>query len=255
MALLIQPRRVPAGHGIGWIRSGAHTLFQSPFGWLTSVALWFFVTLIAMLFPFIGPALFSLSLPGLFAGFMLGCMAIEQNRSLKPRHLLTSFQRNPQRLFQLGLVNLSGETLLSLVLVFWGGQQVINLQTLSQAGPDQLAQVQSALLALSPLLITLFLVQLVLLMMGWFAPALLVFTPLSTGDALHESMRGFLGNLPAFILYTLTMAALLIMVGFISILIPWLSAPLWFFLVALIIASVYASYRDVFADLPTDPSV
>ncbi len=249
----LTPRQVPPWHGALWIRQGAYAVLQSPIGWMTSLALWFAFILVCSLFPMLGPVFFSLSLPALFAGMMAGCSAIEQGRSLRVPHLLSGFKSSSRRLFQLGMVNIAGETLLTLVLVLWGGQQMIDLQNLSLDGAENLEQLRAALFSLTPLFITLVFLQVALLMMGWFAPALLRFTALSTLEALTLSTRGCLVNLPAFLLFTLIMGILLTVATFLSFALPWISGLIGFFIVALIIASVYASYRDVFHEAPLPP--
>ncbi len=253
MASLTHPRQVPLWHGALWIRQGASTVLHSPVGWTTSLALWFAFILICSLFPMLGPVFFSLSLPALFAGMMAGCAAVEQGRSLRIPHLLSGFKSSSRRLFQLGMVNIAGETLLTLVLVLWGGQKMIDLQNLSLDGSGNLEQLREALFSLTPLFITLVLLQLALLMMGWFAPALLRFTAMSTLEALTLSTQGCLLNLPAFLLFTLIMGSLLAIATFLSFALPWISGLIGFFIVALIIASVYASYRDVFHETPLPP--
>ncbi len=247
---LLNPRRVSAARGFQWIRQGASLVLLSPIGWISTLSLWLMVVVVAIYFPTLGPILFSLSLPGIFAGFMLGCHAIESERSLKARHLLKAFQHNPRYLFQLGLINILVETLLSLILITWGGQSIADLQQpLASTGTTQLEQAQITLASLSPVMLGLLLLQLFMLMTSWFSPALLMFTSLSTLQALNESTRACLRNLPAFGMFTLTMAMLLALGSWIALVIPLLSLPIGFYLLALIIASVYASYRDVFPDI------
>lgn len=250
---LLTPRRVHAIQGLEWIRTGASLVLLSPIGWISTVTVWLMVLIVAIYFPTLGPVLFSLSLPGIFAGFMLGCLAIETHHSLKVRHLLRAFRRNPRKLLQLGMVNILGEILLSLVLVVWGGQSVLDLQNLNPETTNQLSQVQNILSTLSPLLISLMLIQLAMLMMSWFTPALLIFTSLTTIQALTESSRACFSNLPAFGVFTLVMAAILAVGSLLSILLPFLALPIGILVMSLIIASVYASYRDIFSDIPLQP--
>lgn len=246
MAPLIQPRQVPAAHGAQWVRSGALWLLQSPFGWLSCTTLWIFFAVVSLLFPLLGPVAFSLTLPGIFAGFMLGCAAIEREQSLKPRHLFEAFKRQPRKLMQLGLINLTGETLLSLILLLWSGPQILNN---SAPNASLMEQMQASLPAFTTPTLILVLVQLALLMMSWFTPILLIYTPLTTLNALSASTYACLNNLPAFAVYALTMILLLAAVGLISSWLPWLVGPLGILMMSLIIASVYASCRDIFVDL------
>ncbi len=245
---MITPRRVPFHRGFLWIYEGFQLVFKSPFGWMKTMSLWFGFSLLCSLVMVIGPILFSILLPILFAGLMVGCRTIDQGRSLQASHLFAGFLNQPARLIRLGGVNLLGEVLLTLILTLWGGQQMDALQHLTLDGSGNLDQLQVLLSQFTPLLIVLSLIQIVLLMMGWFAPALLVFSNLTTARALTLSGQACAMNTGPFLAYSLGMGALLALAIITAFAVPLLGGLLFMIAVPTIVAAVYASYQDIFRD-------
>ena len=97
------------------------------------------------------------------------------------------------------------------------------------------------------MLITILIIQTVLLMLGWFAPALLLFTDMTTGQALTLSGKACVMNTLPFMAYSLGMGALLSLLVFTGFAVPWLGIPLLMTVVPTIIAGVYVSYSDIFS--------
>jgi len=242
------PRRVPFIRGFYWIAEGFQMVFQSPFGWMKVITLWFGFTLLCGMIIAIGPILFSLMLPILFGGLMVGCRAIENGQSMTAAHLFAGFRNKPARLITLGGINVLGELILTSILLIWGGQRMIELQTLSMDGTGNLEQLQVLVSDLTPMLITLSLIQVVLLMLGWFAPALLVFGDLTTAQALALSGKACLINTLPFLAYSIGMGALLMALITTAFAVPILGALLLMMGVPTLIAAVYASYRDIFSE-------
>ncbi|MDE2259199.1 MAG: hypothetical protein KGK17_02605 [Betaproteobacteria bacterium] len=249
LAPMTPPRRVPFFRGFFWISEGFHLVFQSPFGWIKVITLWFGFTMVCSMLVVIGPILFSLMLPILFAGLMVGCRAIENGQSMTAAHLFAGFRGKSARLIALGGVNVLGEVILATLLLFWGGQRMLELQTLSMDGTGNLEQLQSLVTDLTPIFITLALVQTVLLMLGWFAPALLVFNDLSLRQALSLSGKACLINALPFLAYSLGMGALLMALITTAFAVPILGVLLLMMGVPTLIAAVYVSYRDIFNEV------
>ncbi len=243
------PRRVPFLRGFFWISEGFHLVFQSPFGWIKVISLWFGFTLLCGMIVAIGPILFSLMLPILFAGLMVGCRAIENGQSMRVSHLFAGFHDKRARLLALGGVNVLGEVILATLLLAWGGQRMIELQTLSMDGTGNLEQLQSLMTELTPIFITLALVQTVLLMLGWFAPALLIFNNLTLGQALSLSGKACIINALPFLAYSIGMGALLMALTITAFAVPFLGVLLLMMGVPTLIAAVYVSYRDIFNEV------
>ena len=245
---MIQTRRVPFVRGFLWISEGFKLVFQSPFGWMKAISLWFAFTVLCSFLIVIGPILFSLMLPIFFAGLMAGCREIDQGRSMKASHLFAGFRHKPGRLITLGGVNVLSELLLSTLLIVWGGQRMVELQSLSMDGSGNMEQLQLLASELTPMFLTVSVIQMVLLMMGWFAPALLVFTDISTGRALSLSGKACIQNTLPFLAFTLGMGAVLTAVIMTAFAVPPLGILLFMMAVPTIVAAVYVSYRDIFSD-------
>ncbi|MDE1989435.1 MAG: hypothetical protein KGI82_03115 [Betaproteobacteria bacterium] len=245
---MIQTRRVPFVRGFLWISEGFQLVFQSPFGWMKTISLWFAFTVLCSLLIVIGPILFSLMLPIFFAGLMAGCRDIEQGRSMKAGHLFAGFRHKPGRLITLGGINVLSELLLTSLLIAWGGQRMVELQSLSMDGTGNMEQLQLLASELTPMFLTVSLIQMVLLMMGWFAPALLVFTDLSTGRALSLSGKACVQNTLPFLAFTVGMGAVLMAIITTAFAVPPLGILLFMMAVPTIVAAVYVSYQDIFSD-------
>ncbi|MHB8353671.1 MAG: BPSS1780 family membrane protein [Burkholderiales bacterium] len=245
--MIPSPRRVPFIRGFYWISEGFQLVFQSPFGWMKVITLWFGFTLLCGVIIAIGPILFSLMLPILFGGLMVGCRAIENGQSMNAAHLFAGFRHKPARLITLGGVNVLGEVILTTILLIWGGQRMIELQTLSMDGTGNLEQLQLLVSDLTPMFITLALIQAVLLMLGWFAPALLVFSDMTTSRALSLSGKACLINTLPFLAYSVGMGALLMGLITAAFAVPVLGVLLFIMGIPTLIAAVYVSYRDIFS--------
>ncbi|OZB31922.1 MAG: hypothetical protein B7X47_08285 [Ferrovum sp. 34-44-207] len=115
-------------------------------------------------------------------------------------------------------------------------------------------ELQVIISELTPMFITLSLVQLVLLVLGWYAPALLIFSPVSLLEAITVSGKACVINILPIIVYLITMAAILAAIGFTVLTVPLLGFLLSLFVIPTIVASVYVSYSDVFKqESPSTP--
>lgn len=246
--IFLPARRVTLWHGYYWFKSSVRLVMLSPWGWFKCVLIYGFFGIGTNIIPLIGPLVFTLISPALLAGLMLGCQEIEQGRSLRLDHLFYGFQKKPVTPFLLlGSYNVLGTFLIVLILAFGLGNQVEALKELSQqtnADPSallQLIQKQSWLWILIILLETL------LSMFFWFAPALLFFKDcppkqaiLSSAAACFHNTLPFLLNMLLFIL----VACILLGLGLLISAYTWIIlAP---FLFSWYIASVYVSFQDLF---------
>ncbi|HQT81099.1 MAG: hypothetical protein B7Z60_02985 [Ferrovum sp. 37-45-19] len=254
MSTLTNPVAVPPLRGIHWISEGFTLVFHSPVGWLSVMSIWFFFALLCSIFWGFGPVLFSLTLPIFFAGLMVGCRHISAGRSLKVHHLFTGFTVKNPRLVGLGGVNVFWEVVLSVITLLWGGQHMTSFQNMIFDNTTNAEELQVIISELTPMFITLSLVQLVLLVLGWYAPALLIFSPVSLLEAITVSGKACVINILPIIVYLITMAAILAAIGFTVLTVPLLGFLLSLFVIPTIVASVYVSYSDVFKqESPSTP--
>lgn len=223
-------------------------VFHSPFGWLKVTILWFLFSLFCGVIPLVGPLVFSLFFPTLFAGLLTGCRDVEAGRSLTIQHLSNGFRQKPiQPYITLGGFNVLGELLITVVLVTWAGPHMAELQSLSSL-PDSVSpeQAQTFIDTFTPIFLGIAVLEILLLMLFWYAPALLIFHSTPPTQALLASGKACAVNTPAFIANGVGLAALVVPVVFVSVYVPLLGALLVTVLAPTIAASVYVSYRDVF---------
>ena len=234
----VRTRDVPARHGWLWIKQGFDLFRKSPMMWGIVLGVWCLSYIVLkLLFQNWGEIAFGLIYPGLSAGLMLGCQALEAGQKLQVNHLTEGFRRNPKELLFLGLITLVAGSLIGLCvsLIFPG--DVEKLRVLED--PD--ADIRPILPWLLKLMSIQILASIPILMAMWFAPALLVFHKMRAAHAIRWSLYACISNIGPFIVYGVISVALfgigLIPKGLgLVVVIP------------ILMASTYSSYRDIFAD-------
>jgi hypothetical protein len=218
------------------------------FGYLLAVV-------VVNLIPKIGPFLLPLILPTLTVMLANGCRAIERGKAFESDTLITGISEQHVGLIRLGGLHLVGSSLL--VLFGFALGEPINISD----GIDHAEAVELAgdlaviLLMASPLL-----------MAFWFAPLLTAWDGVSAGKSLFFSFIASWRNWRAFTVYALVLVLvgavlpglILIIAGLLSqalltVLSIALRMMLIFILAPTMVASVYLSYRDVFAAVAPEP--
>ena len=244
----IPARGVTLLHGYYWFKDGFRLVLLSPWGWFKCALIYGFFGIGTNIIPLVGPLVFTLISPALLAGLMLGCQEIEQGRSLRLDHLFYGFQKKPVTPFLLlGSYNVAGTFFIVLILAFGLGNQVETLKALSQqtnADPQALLQL---IQKQSWLWIVIVLLETLLSMFFWFAPALLFFKGCTPKQALLSSAAACFHNTLPFLLnmllFILTACVILGIGLFISVYTWIILAP---FLFSWYMSSVYISFRDLF---------
>lgn len=226
-----------AGRGWYWIVGGFALFRKSPFMWIALTVVMALIWMISLWIPLLGPLLFSLLSPVLFAGLMLGCSALDQGEELELGHLFAGFQKNATALVTIGGVYLVGSIIiLGIVLLTSGGSM---LQVIAQKGAADTNLMTGAMRSLAlPLLIGLAL-HVPLLMLIWFAPILVAIDGMKPIDAMKRSLAACLTHWLAFLVYGAIMLVLSIIAA-----IPLALGLL--VLLPVLFCSVYVSYRDIF---------
>jgi uncharacterized membrane protein len=243
----MEARIVEAGRGWQWIVDGFALFRKNPLVWIALTVILVLMWMISLMIPMIGPLLFNLFSPALFAGLMIGCKALESGEQLELAHLFAGFQKNASPLVTIGGIYLVGTiVVVGIVFVSAGGSMLPAMMGKSQPDIETMAAaVRSMALGL-----TLgFAVYIPLLMMIWFAPLLIVFHDQTPVAAMKLSIRACWVNMMPFLVYGLVVLVL----WFVA------SIPLLLGLVVLLpvlICSVYASYKDIFnpAEAPATDS-
>ncbi len=235
------PRSNPAGHGWAWLSQGFALFKAAPGIWIVNVILLVVILFLLLLIPFIGSLFQSMLSSVLGGGLLLGARAVDRGEPLTVNHLFAGFSRRPLALMGVGAISLIGTILIFVIAILVSGLGFGTIGALDggELTPGQLQQ-------LAPLLIVMGLVtaglMVPLMMMVWFAPALVVMhEDMGVFGALKLSFVGCLKNLLPFLVYGL-IGLLLTIVATIPLGLGWLV------LGPMIFGSVYAGYKDIFVE-------
>jgi hypothetical protein len=235
-------KAVGADRAMGWFGRGFDMFKSNPGIWIVSIIVYFVLVMILAMIPLVNMGL-SIITPVFFGGFMLGCAAIARGEELRIDHLFEGFQKHFGSLVIVGLITLGAWFVLAMMI---GIVAVIALGLgglgAMMSGGDS-GQLASAMMAGGLVMVLFFLVGVALgipiAMAGWFAPALVVFHNMSPIDAMKASFFGCLKNIVPFLIYGLLWLVFAVLAS-----IPFLLG--WLVLVPVVIASVYASYEDIY---------
>ncbi|EIC22041.1 BPSS1780 family membrane protein [Thiorhodovibrio frisius] len=238
-----EPESVPMGHGLGWIGAGWALFKQAPLAWIGALVLLLLINLALAFVPLIGSIASVLIGPVLIGGLMAGAHEQASGGQFRVNHLFEGFSKNTASLIGVGGLYMLGSIILTILTILMvvilvnsampGGMGVQALD----ANPELLLQALDANLVLLFLLIMALLVP--LMMAYWFAPALVMLKGLGAVAAMKLSFLGCLKNVLPFLIYGLVSAVLMVLA-----LIPFGLGLL--ILSPILIASMYAAYRDIF---------
>lgn len=247
MEARVEARVVAAGRGWQWLVEGYGLFRMSPTLWLALTVVLALMWAASLVVPVLGPLLFNLLSPALFAGLMIGCRALEGGAPLEIAHLFAAFKRHATPMVTVGGVYLVGTVIVvGIVLVITGGSMLPSV--LSKPGTDietMRAAARSMMLALAIGAA----VYLPVLMVVWFAPMLVVFNGLAPVAAMTLSFTGCVGNTVPFLVYGGAILLAGIVLSLPAALGPiggMLAIALFVASIPVLICSVYASYRDIF---------
>lgn len=243
-------RRLPARHGVLWLLGG-FALFRRHPPIMTALTFGYLLTvLVVNLVPAIGPLILPLLLPTLTVMLANGCRAVERRQAFGLETLAFGISDQRLGLLRLGILHLVGSSLLVLLAGMALGEP-INLRD------GMNAEEAAAFLKDMGVIVVL---ASPLLMAFWFAPLLAGWDGLGAGKSLFFSFVASWRNWRSFAMYGLALALvgavlpglILIVAGAISqsllgVLSVALRMLLIFVLAPTMVASVYLSYRDVFA--------
>lgn len=236
--LIADGQAVAAGNGWQWIASG-WTLFKlQPGMWIGMTIAWFVIMLVIAIVPIIGGIANNILMPAFFGGLLLGCRALERGGELEFGHLFAGFRDRFGKLALVGIYYLVALVVVAIIAALIGGIGIGTAVSIFTGAGDAAQGVAGAMAILLVALIVLAL-MLPVVMSVWFAPALIVFHNLDVVDALKRSFAGCLKNIVPFLLYGVILLGLAILA----------SLPIglgWLLLGPTVIASVYASYRDIY---------
>jgi hypothetical protein len=250
---------VATGRGARWLGEGWRLFRAAPFAWLTVAFAFYLLLVMASRVPAVGASLFSLLTPALWMAFMALARGAASGRRESPAAFFSGLARTAPALGVLGLAYLAGNVLaIAATIPFSDGHlarwvfQGEAPEREAMASGEFLAELALSMLFYSPVLLAFF-----------YAPMLAAWHRLGAGKALFFSFAACLLNWRAFLAYgavlgvalgALLAAASLVTgllfaggrAGLGAAMLIWVPVFAMFFCTA--VASVYASYRDIFAE-------
>jgi len=247
----LEPRTVDAGRGASWWVEGWR-LFTP------RVGMWLLITLILIglvcllalvgLVPFIGQLLVlacDVLAPVFVGGLMLGCRAVDRGNPLTVAHLFAGFSQRTGPLVIVGVIYTGLAMLIGLIIIGMMiaifGVAILGMLTGGVDGTQTGVSLDSVVVAVLLGFLFFLLLLLPLVMAIWFAPALVMLGGMSPVDAMKASFHGCLRNVVPFLVYGVIWLVLATLAS-----IPFGLG--WFVLGPVTIATVYASYCDIFED-------
>lgn len=230
---IVAGRAVAAGQGWAWIAQGWVLFKQQPGAWILILLLAGAIIITISLVPPLNLILPSLLIPGLSAGVMLGCKALEDGERLTVGHLFAGFKARGSALLLLGLAGFVLYMIAMIPMVIVMGGKFVAMMS---ADPTAFAEPGAGFVL--AILVTLA-ISVPVYMALWFGPVLVTLHEAPLLVALRQSFGACLKNIVPFLLYGVILMGL----GIVA------AIPLGLGLLVLmpvIFASVYASYRDIF---------
>lgn len=238
----MEVQRLQTGHGWQWLKQGYALFMKAPLLWIVLLMICFVAAAGLSAVPVVGEPLASLLVPVVIAGLMSGCRALEQDDELELPHLLNGFRQHTAQLVTLGGISLVGQFLIFGVMMLIGGATLVSLLMSGQPPEDPQILAQAIAGAGFAAIVGLGLFA-ILMMAMQFAPMLVYFEGVAPVEALKLSLRGFLVNVGAMLVYGVT----LMLLGLLA------SMPMmlgWLILLPIVFTSMYVSYRQIFVSTP-----
>lgn len=234
---------VDAGHGATWWSDGWRLFKAFPWVWIGSTVVFVALMLGLALIPVLGHIASTLLYPVLGAGLLVGARAIDQGERLTFGHLFACFDSRLGPLVLAGFLYIAAWFVIWLIAIaicvaIFGFESLTALMATDPTLADFSGLATFGMAALVALLIVLVLGT-PLLMAYWFAPALIALRGDRPVAAMKASFAASLRNVPPLLIYSL--------LGMVFGLLATLPAALgWIVLAPVFMASVYASYKDIF---------
>jgi uncharacterized membrane protein len=234
----MEPQHLAAGLGWQWIKQGYALFMKAPLLWMVLLMICFIAAAGLSAVPVVGEPLASLLLPVVIAGLMAACRALEQGEELELAHLFSGFRQHTAQLVTLGGVALVGQFLIFGVMMTVGGAALVSILMSGQPVEDPEIVRQAVSGAGVAIMLGLALFS-VLMMAMQFAPMLVYFNGVTPVEAMKLSLRAFLANIGAMLVYGATFMLLAILAS-----IPMMLG--WLVLMPIVFTSLYVCYCDIF---------
>ncbi|ASP17664.1 hypothetical protein HMPREF9120_00678 [Neisseria sp. oral taxon 020 str. F0370] len=270
--LLAEPRKVAWGEGAAWISQAWRIFRLRPWMWLGMMFVMGLISMLVQLVPFIGGLIGAL-IPFFFTGgLMLSCDALEEGGELQFDYLFSGFKYKFGELAVLTLLYIAfiivGLIVVGILFaIFVGGFNPGEFAAAINSGSGDAGD---ALLVILFMLIIMML-YIPLVMMVWFAPALIVLHDVRPFESMKMSFKACLHNIGAFIVNALVWSGMalaaalaVVLVGlpfgllsnsaepayFVVGLMTLLMIPLWLVFACMMQIGYYTAYRSIWTDPP-----
>jgi hypothetical protein len=251
----VRARVISAAGGARWLVDGWSIFRRAMLGWLALVAAYLLLTNLVAYVPVVGIFAALVIVPPLSVGLMAGARAASHGAPPELSMLFDGFRGNVRTQVTLGVVYMVSSVAVFFLTALADDSGQLRSMLSGKLKPEELQPGE----VLRPLLVAAVLYTPVM-MAFWFAPPLAAWHSLGAAKALFFSFYACLVNWRAFLGYgalcTLLMVVLpfvaltflvLITGGAVGISMMGLLAALLIVLLPTLLASFYASYRDVFA--------
>ncbi|MFU8833454.1 MAG: BPSS1780 family membrane protein [Wenzhouxiangella sp.] len=233
--VLEEPRTVPAGNGLDWISDG-WALYKRNIGlWILMLITSGAIFIVVSLIPLLG-MLGGWLIPMFMGGWMIASHRAHTEGEVRFEDLFAGFSQHFSPLAIAGLIYLGASVIVTIGAVIlaaiFGGAAAFLI-----GGDGNAFFVVAIILGV---LVGIAMLAPVMMLI-WFAPALIVLNGVAPVQALKMSFFGCLRNILPFLLYGLV-ALLLLIVGAIPLGLGWL------IVYPVLVCAVYAGYRDVFLE-------
>lgn len=251
-----QAQTVTAKEGWRWLTFGFTLFKKNPAGMLSLTVSYFGVVLfLSLVIPFAGSVLAAMLSPGLNAGMLTACRMVARGLPITPSILFSAFLEENKRFLKpflrMGSLYALLVLLVSLLASSFGS---IDMDLVMQDGKPDPGEMMSQMVNV---LAVMAIAYLPVMMLFWYAPALLLWHEMSVGKALFFSFLAVWRNRAAFLIYAtgwfLWLMTCVSAFTLVSLLLPlptFLSGALNFIMVvgifSVTLCTFYPSYLSVF---------
>lgn len=228
----VEPQKMPAGRGLGWIGDGFRSFGRSPGVWIAITVIYVIILILSSFVPFAT----NILQPMLTGGLMIGLHNQDNGEPLEVKHLFEGFNKSAGQLAILGAL-IIGITILIVIAILI----LVLIGVAIAAFAEQNGDVSPVLVVVlvvigAPIM---FAVMLITMSVSWFGPPLVALHGLSVGDAFKMSLLGLKRNILPFLIFTFFMMLLFMLTVFTLYLGLLVVIPV-------LMAASYASWKDVF---------
>ena len=238
--LLTEPRAVPIGAAMTWLKEGLVLLKKDLGIWILLALALFIIQVVIGMIPVIGDVVGTVLYSVFAAGLFMGIQQSANGGKLDFNYLIAAFKDKNKLLSLLGLGAISVVIMFVLMMimgmVFYAANPILaNSATMS---PEQMVDVlvngKNFTLFLLGTLLFLF-----ISLLFWFATPLIALHNMPLLQAVQLSIKGALRNILPLIVYSILLTVLFL-IGILPFLLGLLLVIPWFF------CSWYAAYRQIY---------